>query len=291
MSMPPASSHAAEPMSLQAYMALSGPAPDETLRYGDAPSQYVELTVPDGTGPFPVAVLVHGGCWVSEFGGITQFRDMAGALVAQGIAVWNVEYRRNDEAGGGYPGVYQDIDAALALLARQARRHRIDPARLVAIGHSAGGHLVRWAAGRDRLPPTSPLRGPVALPVRQVISLGTAGGNLRTEGERLKGFCGLDLPTLTGQPGAGRSDVFADTNPSDLLPNGSHTVLINGELDRLSPPSLALEHAALIRQAGDSVETLALPGASHFDEVATRSPAWQLILPVILRLLGLPAGK
>ncbi|MBI3369404.1 MAG: alpha/beta hydrolase, partial [Burkholderiales bacterium] len=229
---------------------------------------------------------------LSEFGGISQMRDMAGALVAQGIAVWNVEYRRNDEQGGGFPGVYQDIDAALALLAEHADRHRLDLGHLLAMGHSAGGHLVRWVAGRDRLPANSPLRnGAIALPVNKIISLGTAGGNLRTEGERLKQFCGLDVVKLTGQASAERPDVHADTNPSQLLPNGSHSVLINGELDRLSPPSLALEHAELMRQAGDSVETLVLPGASHFDEVATRSPAWQLILPVIRRLLGLPASK
>ncbi len=91
----------AAPMKLADYMALSGPAPSATFAYGSAPSQYAELFRPAGAGPFPVAVLVHGGCWTVEYGGITQLRNLAGALAAQGIAVWNVEYRRADEAGGG----------------------------------------------------------------------------------------------------------------------------------------------------------------------------------------------
>ena len=77
-----ASSAHAAPMKLDDYLALRGPAPTTKLAYGPAPSQYAELFVPPGAGPFPVAVLVHGGCWNSKFGGITQFRNMAGALAA-----------------------------------------------------------------------------------------------------------------------------------------------------------------------------------------------------------------
>src|SRR5471032_1266750 len=76
----------AAPMTLQDYLALSGPKPDQHYAYGDAPSQFVELFQPAGTGPFLVAVLIHGGCWTVEFGGIEQMRNMAGDLVKQGIA-------------------------------------------------------------------------------------------------------------------------------------------------------------------------------------------------------------
>jgi acetyl esterase/lipase len=71
------------------------------------------------------------------------------------------------------------------------------------------------------------------------------------------------------------------------MPNGSHTVLINGDLDHVSPPQTALDYAALARRAGDHVATIVLPRASHFDEVCASSPAWALIWPVIHRALGL----
>lgn len=129
----------AEPMKLADYLALKGPAPTAKLAYGGTPSQYAELFLPQGAGPFPVAVLVHGGCWTVRFGGIDQMKNMAGALAAQGIAVWNVEYRRVDEPGGGYPGMYHDMNGALALLQANAARFRLDTSRVVAVGHSAGG--------------------------------------------------------------------------------------------------------------------------------------------------------
>jgi acetyl esterase/lipase len=274
----------AAPMTLADYLALSGPAPTAKFAYGSAPSQYAELFRPAGAGPFPVAVLVHGGCWTIKFGGIEQMRNLAGALAAQGIAVWNVEYRRVDEAGGGYPGTYQDINAALDLLGEQAPRQRLDLGRIVAIGHSAGGQLVQWLAGRARIPASSPLFRAHPLPVREIISLGGLA-DLRNERDLIKQSCGRDTIELAGSPSAARPDVFADTNAAELMPNGSNTVLINGELDTVSPPRAAHDYAARARAAGDAASVVILPGASHYDEVAASSPAFRLVLPLIRKAL------
>jgi acetyl esterase/lipase len=277
---------AAKPTTLQEYMALSGPEPDAHLTYGPAPSQYVELFLPRGEGPFPVVVLVHGGCWVREFQGIVQMRNLAAALTALGVAVWNVEYRRIDEEGGGYPGTYEDAAAALDLLAAEANARRLDTGRLVLMGHSAGGHLVQWLAGRNKLPPTSPLYKEKPFAVHEVIALGSIG-DLRRRANDLRDTCGVDVEHLSGRPSAARKDVYADTSPAELMPNGSHTVLINGALDHVSPPQTAADYAAVARKAGDRAETQVLPNASHFDEVSAASPAWQLILPVIGKALGM----
>jgi acetyl esterase/lipase len=276
----------AAPMKLADYMALAGPAPTAKIAYGSAPSQYAELFRPAGDGPFPVAVLVHGGCWSVEYGGIGQLRNLAGALAAQGIAVWNVEYRRVDEQGGGYPGTYQDIDAALDLLGEQAGRHHLDLGRIVAIGHSAGGQLVQWIAGRDRIPSSSPLFRVHPLPVRQVISLGGLA-DLRNERALIAQSCGRDTVQLAGTPSRARPDVFADTNAAELMPNGSRTVLITGEFDTVSPPRVAHAYAARANAAGDAASVVILPGASHYDEVAASSPSFKLVLPAIRKALGM----
>jgi acetyl esterase/lipase len=277
-------SMAAPPMTLQQYLALSGPEPSAHLAYGHAPSQYVELFVPPGSESHPVVVLVHGGCWVKEYAGITQMRDMAGALAAQGIAVWNVEYRRVDEEGGGYPGTYQDIASALDLLRSSAAEYRLDTRRIVAVGHSAGGHLVQWLAGRVRIAPSSSLFATQPFRIRQVIALGSIS-DLRTRQDSQKRICGVDVVKLTGTISAARTDVYSDTSPAELVPNGSHTVLINGELDTVSPPDTAADFAKRAIQAGDSVETLVLPQASHYDEVASTSAAWARIFPMIRKAL------
>lgn len=275
----------AAPMKLADYMALSGPAPTSRVAYGAAPSQYAELFLPAGSGPFPVAVLVHGGCWTGKFGGIHQLRNMAGALAERGIAVWNVEYRRVDEPGGGYPGMYEDMHAALDALAVQAASNRLDLERVVAVGHSAGGQLVQWIAGRARIPATSTLHRSGMLPVRAVVSLGGLA-DLRGERELIKSSCGRDTPELAGRPSAARPDVYVDTNAAELVPNGSHTILVTGELDTISPPRVAHDYAALARRAGDTAEVVILPGASHYDEVAAGSPSWPLVAAAIERALG-----
>ena len=281
----------AAPMTLDDYLKLSGPAPTARIAYGNAPSQFAELFRPQGKGPFPVVVLVHGGCWTIQFGGIEQMRNVAGALAAEGIAVWNVEYRRSDEEGGGYPGTYQDMNAALDKLGVEAANYQLDTSRIVAIGHSAGGQLVQWIAGRSKVPASSPLFHPNPLPVREIISLGGLA-DLRGEKDLIKASCGRDTAELAGLPSAARPDVFVDTNAAELIPNGSHTLLVTGELDTISPPRVAFDYAARARQAGDRAEVLILPGASHYDEVAATSPSWRLILPSIRAALGLfPVAK
>lgn len=281
----PISLHA-QPMKLADYLALKGPAPTARLAYGSTPSQYAELFLPAGAGPFPVVVLVHGGCWTVRFGGIDQMKNMAGALAAQGIAVWNVEYRRVDEEGGGYPGMYHDMNGALALLRANAAKYRLDTSRVVAVGHSAGGQLVQWIAGRSRLPASSELRVDDPLRVKAVVSLGGLA-NLRREQVLIRQSCGREPAQLAGQSSEARPDIFADTNAADLIDPAVRTYLVTGELDTISPPRVARDFAAHAHRQGAPAEVVILPQASHYDEVAASSPAWPEVLGVIRRALDL----
>ena len=277
---------AAAPMTLQDYLALSGPAPTRHEAYGAAPSQFAELFQPYGAGPFPVAVIIHGGCWTREFGGITQMRNMAGNLAAQGIAVWNVEYRRYDEEGGGYPGMYHDVANAMDRLRVLAPEHKLDLSRIVLMGHSAGGHLAQWAGARAQLPRSSPLYVADPLPVPVVISLGGLA-DLRNEQALIKTSCDRDMAQLAGVASAARPDIFSDTSPAEMLPAGVRTVLIHGEFDTISPLRVGQDYARRAQAAGDAAEVLVLPGGSHYDEVAAISPSWPIVLEQIRKGLGL----
>ena len=157
-----------KPTTLADYMRMSGPDPDERLSYGASPYQFVEVFRPRGSGPFPVVVLIHGGCFKNEYQGMPQMRGIAGALSSQGIAVWSIEYRGLDEPGGGYPGTFQDVNTALDLLAVQAKGRHFDMDRVVAVGHSAGAYLAIWIAGRALVPASSPLHDPQSVRVRGV---------------------------------------------------------------------------------------------------------------------------
>jgi acetyl esterase/lipase len=182
------------------------------------------------------------------------------------------------------------MNAALALLSQQAGRYPLDLGRLVAVGHSAGGQLVQWMAGRARIPASSPLYQPDPLPVNRVVSLGGLA-DLRREQALIKSSCDREIGQLTGAPSDKRPDVFADTNAGELLPNGSRTILVTGELDRVSPPRVARDFAARARAAGDAAAVVILPGASHYDEVAASSASWPLVLEAIESALAAPAGR
>jgi acetyl esterase/lipase len=278
---------AAEPMTLNQYLTLRGPAPTERIPYGPAPLQYVELFEPRGPGPFPIAVLIHGGCFQNRYQGMPQMRGMAGALARKGVAVWSIEYRGVDTPGGGYPGSFQDIETALDLLAAQAPARHVDTSRLVVVGHSAGAIFGLWAAGRHNLPRSSPLYREHPLPVRKVVALGGSGDFRVTAKTILKESCGVDLDQITGSPTPARPTPLADTNAFDQTPNGSQTVLINGDHDEIARPKESADYAARVRQRGDAAETILLPNASHFDEVAVTSPAWSRVEPAILKALGI----
>ena len=210
-----AQSAVAAPMTLDQYLALTGPQPTAQIAYGPAPSQYAQLFRPEGNGPFPVVVLVHGGCWTVQFGGIRQMRNVANALSSQGIAVWNVEYRRVDEEGGGYPGTYQDMHAAIDSLQSHASQYQLDTTRIVAMGHSAGGQLVQWIAGRGKLPATSPLYREKFLAIDNIISLGGLA-DLRHEEKLIKSSCDRDVKQLAGSASSERPDIYSDTNAAEI---------------------------------------------------------------------------
>lgn len=167
-------------MSPRSIMSLPAAKPDATIRYGEASVQAIELFLPkaDPETPDalrPVVAIVHGGCYRAANPGAEQMRAAAAAFVERGFAVWSIGYRRVDEPGGGYPGTYQDVGRALDLIRDHAAEHRLDLGRVLFFGHSAGAHLALWAAGRGRLPATSPLVTENPLKPRGVVAVGGVG--------------------------------------------------------------------------------------------------------------------
>src|SRR5687768_11666908 len=93
----PARDTAANPGSLMGPLdlqALPSRAPDYRAVYGEDSSEYGELRIPPGSGPHPVAVLIHGGCFKAAYANTRDMAPMADALKELGIATWNIEYRR-----------------------------------------------------------------------------------------------------------------------------------------------------------------------------------------------------
>jgi acetyl esterase/lipase len=261
------------------------PAPSATIRYGADPLQVADLWLPAGAGPHPVVLMVHGGCWQTEIADRSIMSWIADDLRRRGIAVWNIDYRGVDRPGGGYPGTFQDAAAAADALRGHAAEHRLDLTRIVAIGHSAGGHLALWLAGRRRLPAGSPLRSARPLPIRSVVSLG--GLPDLEEAARSSNGCGNEVVVrLTGGVRAGRIDPFTDTSVPRLAPLGVAQVLINGLQDRIIPTAYAEGYARPMRAAGDDVRVRMIDRTGHVELIAPETAAWAAAVEEIERALG-----
>ncbi|MGE0178335.1 MAG: alpha/beta hydrolase family protein [Sphingomonas sp.] len=242
------------------------PAPTATVAYGSDPLQVVDIWLPEGRGPHRTVLMVHGGCWRTEIADRTIMNWIAEDLRRRGIAVWNIDYRGVDR-GGGYPGTFQDAAAAADALRAHAARFNLDLSRIVATGHSAGGHLALWLAGRPRLPQASPLRTADPLPIHAVVSLG--GLPDLEEAARPPGSgCGTEV---IAQISGGH---FAETSVPRLAPLGVPQVLINGNQDRIIPTAYAEGYARPMRAAGDEVRVRMIDATGHVELIAPETAAW-----------------
>ncbi len=262
------------------------PEPTTQLSYGDDSLQVVDLWLPEGDGPHPVVLMVHGGCWQTEIADRRIMNWIADDLRRRGIAVWNIDYRGVDRAGGGYPGTFLDAAAAADAVRVHAGRLRLDLSRLAAIGHSAGGHLALWLAARPRLPQGSALRAGDPLPVPTVISLG--GLPALEEAARPPGSgCGTEvIARIAGAATSARPDPYADTSVPRLAPLGVAQVLINGLQDRIIPTAYAEGYAAPMRAAGDTVRVRMIDRTGHVELIAPETAAWAAAVEEIERALG-----
>jgi acetyl esterase/lipase len=249
------------------------PSPDATIAYGSDEMQKVDIWTPRGKGPFPTVLMVHGGCWTTSIADRSLMNWIAGDLRNQGYAVWNIDYRGVDRPGGGYPGTFLDAAAAADALLANAARFHLDTKRIVAVGHSAGGHLALWLAARPRLPKDSPLHSAAPLPIAHVISLGGLPDLEATAASPDNG-CGVDVVAqLVGKPGI-RPDVYADTSVPRLLPIGVPQDLVNGREDRIIPVRLGTGYEAQAKKAGDRVALHFVPKTGHVELVTPDTGAW-----------------
>lgn len=240
-------------VSFDAVQALPSAEPQDILRYGPADPQFVELWLPAGTAPAPVVAFIHGGCWLNAYG-IDHAQALATALVDEGYAVWNIEYRRLGDEGGGWPGSLEDIRLALAEL-ETLQHPRLDLDRLVLAGHSAGGHLALLAAGNP--PAGLAPQGVIGLaPITDIAHYAKGEGGCNQAAARFVGDSSDDRMNPALQP----------------VPRG--TVLLLGSKDRIvpyEPPYLA-------------AQTVAGIPAGHFDWIHPGTPAWSRFMEELARL-------
>ena len=253
------------------------PLPDHAIRYGTGPEHVADVWLPAATSrSAPLVIFLHGGFWRAAYDR-SHTGPMATALAAAGYAVCVPEFRRTGQAGGGWPGTFEDVATAVdrsPALVRKAAGPGVvadDPALLA--GHSAGGHLALWAAGRHLLSPDSGWHADTR--ARGVVVLAGVSGLADCYDQGLGNGAAADL--MGGSP-ARFPQRYRVADPAGLLPLGCPVRLVHGSLDDVVPVAMSRGYAALGRAAGDDTAVAELPGASHLDLIDPLSPAWPQVL-------------
>ena len=226
--------------------------------YGDKHSQFGELFLPAGDGPFPVAVVLHGGFWKAQYGR-KLMHPLCRDLVARGWAAWNLEYRRlGRQSGGGWPATFDDLGAGIDHL--RVLQAPLDLTRVITIGHSAGGHHAALAATRD---------GP-SVQVTGVVSQAGVLDLERAWDWRLSN--GVVRRLLGGTPEQ-YPERYAAASPAARLPLGVPALLTHGGQDDTVPPAMSEAF-----QQATGCDLVLLPDEDHYGHLDPENPLWKAVV-------------
>ena len=240
-------------------------APDATRSYGADPAQVYDVRrAAPGHARGVTVVVVHGGFWRAAYDR-EHATPEARALVDAGYDVAVVEYRRVGMPGGGVPGTLDDVRAVVAAV----RADPDLPRRVVLVGHSAGGHLVAWAANQpwaDGLLGVVSLAGVVDLRVADRLHLGD---------DATRAFVG-------GPPSDAAPWDLAD--PMASLPPRVPVRLVVGTADTVVPPVVADDYLARSSAGHADVTLDVVADADHLALIDPQAPAFAHVLAAVADL-------
>ncbi len=244
--------------------------------YGPDRSQFADLRRPAGPRRSGTVALLHGGWWGPRFGA-DNLDGVAADLAGRGWVTWNIEYRRLG-LGGGYPSTLEDAAAAIDYLATLAD---VDTGHVVAVGHSAGGHLATWAAGRPKLAADALGAGP-GVRVTGVISLAGALDLAAAAREKLGNGAATDL--MGGGPGE-YPERYAVADPLVQVPIPAVVRCVHAQTDDRVPFAQSVTYVAAARAAGQDAQLLEVSG-DHFSVADASSPTWPAVIGALEEIIG-----
>ena len=212
----------------------------------------LDAFTPEGDGPFPTAILVHGGGFTK--GDKTSFiKPLFEPLSKAGFTWFTINYRLAPQHQ--WPACIEDVESAIRWVRAHAKEYKVDPNRIALIGESAGGHLVSMAGVRAK--------GDTALaavvPFYAPHDLAMQAEKRKTVGEGLAGLFGISQELTEAN-----LKVLRDASPSNLLHAGMPPYLqIHGNNDDKVPYEQSPKFEAKMKALGNSCETITIPGGGH----------------------------
>jgi acetyl esterase/lipase len=255
-------------MSSDDILTLPPPPSDAHLSYGTDPNQYGDLRLPKTKPPFPLLMNIHGGFWRAKYD-LAHAGHLCAALTAKGIATWNIEYRRVGNPGGGWPGTFEDIRNAYRYLPQMAKRYNLDSARVLVMGHSAGGQLALCLAAHESS-------------LKRVISLAGVVDLQQAWEQHLSDNAVVAF--LGGKPSE-VTEHYREADPMQFAIDHATQWLIHGAGDDVVPPYFSRQYAEQKKKHGENVHYTEVSTAGHFDLIDPRSNAWPKVEDTVRHLL------
>jgi len=224
------------------------------LEYGRAggESLILDACVPDGPGPFPAVILVHGGGWSSgdKSSGV---QPLFAPLSKSGVAWFSINYRLAPKSH--YPAAIEDIETAIRWIKKNANQFKVDPNRLGLLGESAGGHLVAAVAVRakddTRVAAVIPFYAPV---------------DLLADTQR-RGGLSLSLRALFGRSyeiDDQASQILREASPINFVHAGLPPfLLVHGTADMSVPYGQSVQLQTKLKAAGIACDLITIDDGVH----------------------------
>ncbi|WP_051534743.1 alpha/beta hydrolase family protein [Deefgea rivuli] len=243
------------------------PASSMMVRYGPQTEQYGQFKTPEGNGPFPLAVILHGGCWNRSIASANIMQPMADALTRAGWATLNLEYRVTSDPLYAAPMTFQDVASAMDALPVMLANLPVNLKRTVLIGHSAGGHLALWAAARPSIPSSSVLYTAKPNLPQAVIGLAAIPDLVTYQASS----CGSYIPGLRGS----LSD--AEVSPQAMSSAGVPIYLFSTTADDIVSTQYADAYQKHEASLGHTVSLTTMSG-NHFTLIQSSGEVFNAVL-------------
>lgn len=224
------------------------PPPDERVSYGADPNQFFEVRLPRGPDPHPVLLNIHGGFWRARYD-LEHTGHLCEALRGVSVATFNLEYRRVGNAGGGWPGTFEDIRSAYRFIQQDHSRFHLDLDRLVVMGHSAGGQLALCLSAHE-------------VSIRRTISLAGVVDLKKAFALHLSNNAVAEF--LGGKPDT-IPEHYREADPMELSITPARQWLVHGGEDDTVPPDFSRDYVTQKKKSGETVQLFEIPHAGHFD--------------------------
>jgi len=211
----------------------------------------LDAHIPDGPGPFPTAILVHGGGWIA--GDKQQYITYIFQPLADARIAWfSINYRLAPQ--NKFPAAAEDVENAIEYVKKNAAKYKVDSHRIALIGESAGGHLVSYVGARNQ--EKSRVAAVVSMyGIHDFISACVEWKPVPTEILQLFGVSAIDAET---------APILIRASPVTYVKRDMPPfLLMHGSKDEDVPHQQSVEMCEKMKAAGAQCELITIEGAPH----------------------------